>query len=242
MECKCLGEKDLKRYFEDGAFSGPINCVKGISLEALEGKLEKGAEDKTRVPMEEVEPCEKSPAVSNFAELESTHPEWISGCYQKASAVLVGEYNTFYLKFGKFLESLSWKAGCGAQHKIEWVRSADGDNFLEVSKEFDGGSFADCNWHAEEKHDKSLWIFDESQARGWTGTSRVNKEEQAAVKMEFPMPAWLRDLRNTQDCLRKTMSGSTVENPEDGRSSSVGTILEPTTNDNNFEDVDMEDF
>lgn len=190
--------------------------------------------------MEGVEPCDKSPVVGNYAELEKSHPDWVKTCLQKAAKVSVAEYNTFYLRFGKFVDSLAWKAGCGLQREIEWVRSDRGDNYLEVSKEFDGGSFSDCNWHKEEKHDESMWIFDETQARGWLGLSKVNKEEMMTAKMQYPMPAWLHDLRNAQECMLKTMSGSAVDNPSDGRSSSVGTIMEPTTNNDDLEDVELD--
>lgn len=227
-----------KRYQEKGAFSGPTKCKASLSLSELEDTLQENVENVTRVPMEEVEPCEKSPVVANFEELEEKHPNWIQTCFKQAAGVTATEYNSFYQRFAKFTDTLVWKAGCGAQHEAEWAITTEGDGFSTVSKEFDGGSFASCRWNREEQHDENMWIFDETRARGWTGTSKVNMEEQKTVKMQFPMPAWLHDLKRTKECLRNTAAGL-VENPsEGGQSTSVGTIMEPVAS-NSFNEYNQ---
>jgi len=224
-KCTCLGKAKLTRHQEVGAFSGPTMCKAETSLVELEDTLANNTEEMTKVPMEEVEPCEKSPVVANFAEVEEKHPEWVQTCYQKATKVAVKEFNKFYQHFAKFVDSLSWKAGCGAQHEVEWS-NPKGGGYEAVSKALDAGKFADCNWERELKNDENMWMFDEVQARGWTGTSRVNFEEQKKVTVDYPMPAWLHDLRAVQKCLKNTAAGQ-VENADDGQSTAVGTIMEP---------------
>jgi len=235
-KCKCLAKdgtegKELKLMVEEGSFSGPLTCDKKTSVEVLEEQIDDTQQENARVPMEEVAPCDKSEGVSNFEDLEQKNPEWIKTCYKKSTQVLTKEYNKFYLRFGKFVDSLTWKAGCGSQHKIEWVRNDRADNYLEVSEQNDAGLFSECNWRMEEKKDKDQYIFDEVRARGILGNSKVNLDEQKKIKMMYPMPAWLHDLRDTEECLLKSIAGSQVENPDSGRSSAVGTIMEPTSGD-----------
>jgi len=227
LKCTCLAKEGLTRHKEDGAFSGPTTCPKvQKSLFELEESFANNTVEILKVPIEEVEACPKSPTVSNFAELEKTHPDWIQQCYRDAGKVVVGEYNLFYQRFAHFVDGLVWKAGCGAQHEVKWVRDAKYDGFLQVAKEFNGGTFAECNWDREDQLDKDMWVFDETRARGWTGNSRVNMEEQKKVKMPFPMPSWLNDLRRAQKCLKSTASGH-VENADDARSTAVETIMGP---------------
>merc|ERR1719456_2018292 len=102
--------------------------------------------------MEAVDACgEKSPAVSNFAELEEKHPDWVKNCFRKAAEIATVEFNTFYQRFAKFVDMLTWKAGCGAHHEVEWEESAKANGFEAVSRAFDGGSFMGCNWTKAQK-------------------------------------------------------------------------------------------
>jgi hypothetical protein len=197
------------------------------SMKAIEDMYEKTLSELPMVPMEEAEPCQKSPAVSNFPQLEEEHAEWVSGCVLSATKVATVEYNKFYQRFANFVDMLTWKAGCGAQHEVPWEMSAKLNGFEKVSSTFDAGYFSGCDWDREEKLDESQkgWRFDDVSARGWTGTSRHNMDEQAAVKSQYPMPSWLRDLRNVRTCMQKTAAGDGAD-INSGISASVDTVME----------------
>jgi len=225
-QCTCLEQKGLTRHQEAGAFSGPTVCKKmDGSLQELEDQFAGNLNETTRVPMMEVEACEKSPIVSGFAELEQKHPQWVQTCFRAATKIVTIEFNAFYQRFAKFVDMLSWKAGCGAHHEVQWEESAKSNGFEAVAKKFDGGSFATCNWEREEKMDKGMWIFDETRARGWTGTSRVNMQDQFKMKTQYPMPSWLRDLRNVHQCLKKTAAGE-IADPNNGISSAIDEVVD----------------
>lgn len=231
-QCTCLAQDGLTRHQEKDAKSGPTVCQKHHeeTLQELEEAFQESTNETTKVPMEEIEACEKSPSVSNFAELEEKHMDWVQGCFKKATKVATIEYNTFYQRFARFVDMLTWKAGCGSRHEVEWEETAKRNGFEIVSKAFDGGSFADCNWQREESKDKNMWVFDETRARGWTRSSRVNMEEQSQMKTMYPMPSWLRDLRNVHPCVRKTTSGQ-VTDPNNAVSSAIDTLMEPAAMD-----------
>jgi len=231
-KCTCLSAEKLKRHQEPGAFSGPTVCKKTSdgSLREVEAEMEKHLNQTADTPMEEVEPCEKSPVVSNFAEVEEKHLDWLHHCYSKAGKEMTIEYNQFYERFAKFVDMLAWKAGCGANHESGWERNAKSAGLDIVSGTFDGGSFATCNWEREEQKDKNMWIFDDTRARGWTGTSKVYMDEQKIAKTKYPMPSWLRDLRQVHQCLRNSAAGQVV-NPDDGRSTAIDELLQPAAMD-----------
>jgi len=227
-ECVCLGKDGLTRHQEVGAFSGKTKCESEETLIQIEAKLEKNVTEITKVPMEETDPCEKSPVVYNYAEVEEKHGEWINTCYQKAAAVMTKEFNIFNERFAKFVDTLTWKAGCAAQHEVDLSVTGAGNGYMAVSKDFDGGSFSSCNWNRQEKNDEDMWIFDDSRARGWTGTSRINMQEQATAKLEYPMPSWLHDLKHVRQCLKNTAAGM-AEDANNDQSAAVGTIVDPVS-------------
>merc|ERR1719446_390788 len=123
----------------------------------------------------EVEPCEKSPAESNFEEVEKKHPEWVKQCYDKATKVVMKDYNEFHLKFAKFVDRLAWSSGCGG-NTDEVFRNSKDDPTEQVSSVYDAGTFDHCDWQHEAEKDDNMWHLDEDRARGWTGTSRITME------------------------------------------------------------------
>jgi hypothetical protein len=214
-KCICHGETGVKRYNQKGASSGPVNCKDSASsIKLADEELEENLNETTMVPMEQIEPCRaKSGAVSNVGQLEEKHMSWVEECLDDAAKIAVEDYNIFYKRFAVFADMLAWKAGCGGDYQHDWSSNAkDGDGMVRVSDEFDGGRFGDCNWDREEQLDKNIkWVYNEEKARGWTKTSRVNMNEQAKMKTPYPMPSWLRDLRNVHDCLKKTAGGNTAD-------------------------------
>jgi hypothetical protein len=234
-ECTCLAQAGTKRWNKEGVFSGPVNCPEEGSLAEFEDELEKKMVTVNAVPIEEHEPCEKSPQVSTYSQVEENHPDWVKTCYKKAVTALIPEFNQFYQRFAKFVDTLAWKAGCAAAHTLDWAKQGEGNGFLAVAPEvdgaFDGGSFSNCNWKAEAKADSDQkWVFDEKQARGWLSTSRVNLEEQHTAKIEYPMPQWLHDLRRMRECLKATAAGQSTK-PDDDQSAAVGSIMDPLASD-----------
>merc|ERR1719253_617545 len=231
LTCTCLGAGGLKRHQEDGAYSGPTKCKEYSDVETLkdvEDQFKQNLEDRTKVPMEEEQVCSQSAGVADFAAAEKDHSAWVKGCYNEAAAVVTKEYNTFYQKFARFVDMLAGKAGCRAQHEVPWEESAKRNGFEVVSSSFDGGSFADCNWEQQEQLDKGMWVFDETRSRGWISTSKVDMEAQARAQIQYPMPAWLRDLRNVAGCL-KTVAAGDVTNPKSGVSSAVSNLMMPAS-------------
>jgi len=232
--CKCLSQKNLKRHQEVGAFSGPTECKKVAHAESIldqEKAFEKNLNETVRVPMEEVDHiCPQSPSVSNAAELEKNHPDWVQSCYKDATKVVTIEYNKFYERFAAFVDMLAWKAGCGTQHEVSWQKSAKRNGFEVVSRDFDGGNFGTCNWEREATMDQTMWLFDEEQARGWLGLNRINMDEQKTLTMNYPMPAWLHDLKNAHACLKNTAAGP-VTNANDGKSTAIDDIMQPAAMD-----------
>jgi len=122
---------------------------------------------------------------------------------------------------------LTWKAGCGARHEVEWEETSKRNGFEVVSSTFDGGNFGDCDWQREQARDKNMWRFDETRERGRIFSDRINQEEQSKMKTSYPMPAWLRDLRNVHKCLQKTAAGNGVADPNNGVSSAIDQVMEP---------------
>jgi len=232
--CSCLAQKDLNRHQEEGAFSGPTVCKKmsdPASILEQEKAFEKNLNETVRVPMEELDNlCPKSPSVSDAADLEKTHPDWVRTCYKDATKAVTREYNKFYQRFAQFVDMLAWKAGCGMPHEVTWSVNAKSNGFEKVSKDFDGGSFADCDWDREETMDQTMWIFDAEKARGWLGLNRINMDEQKTMTIKYPMPAWLHDLKNTHNCLKNTAAGQ-VANPNDDKSTQINDIMEPAAMD-----------
>jgi hypothetical protein len=238
-ECVCLGKDDAKRHQEAGASSGPVVCGGKLddSVETLEGKYEENlVQAAPNVPMLEVEPCdEKSPTVGNYPEVEEKHGVWVEGCYRKVAKSVTEDYNKFYEKYGRFVDSMAWQAGCGAQRELQWNQGG----WLEVSNEFDGGSFIDCDWAHEKSMDdgqealrnKLPWLRDADNARGWFGMSKVVKEDQAKATMPYPMPSWLHDLKRQQSCLRKTAAGKVSGDNADERSTALSDMMGPTAMD-----------
>lgn len=211
-----------------GSSSGPTSCGKpDDSVEAREERFqEQLSEAPINAPMEEVEPCEKSEAVSNYEGAETAHEEWVKGCLTKATAVVTTEFNTFFKRIGKHLDSLAKSAGCGAQRLTSW----DQGGWTSIAQDsFDSGKFGDCNWkHEEEMDSKMVWHADEERARGWTGSSKVAIEEQMKAKIGYPMPTWLKDLSRQLECMENTAAGK-VKNNADGRSTAVNTMMESAT-------------
>jgi hypothetical protein len=158
------------------------------------------------VPVDQLEPCKdaKSPGVSNFAELEQKHPDWVKSCFAKATKLVTVEFNTFYKRLGKFVDTLAWQAGCGAQRAVQW----DQGGWNSVSTANDGGSFGSCNWRKEEELDRNMnklpWMQDREKSRGWMGYSKIDMDEQKTVTTQYPMPTWLHDLKRQLSCLTNT--------------------------------------
>jgi hypothetical protein len=231
-KCVCLSAsgdgKTLKRYTEDDSFSGPTVCPSlDKSLREVEESYKEN--DLTTVPMDEVEVCDKSEAESDFAAVEQSQGQWERKCLKKATKLAIMEYNKFYQRFAAFVDMLAWKAGCGTQHEVPWEMSAKLNGFEVVSSTFDAGHFADCDWSRQEEMDSHIsWVFDETRSRGWTGTSRINMEEQKKMTLQYPMPAWLRDLRNVRTCLRKTAAGECTTDTNSCISAAVDNVLEDT--------------
>jgi len=48
--------------------------------------------------------------------------------------------------------------------------------------------------------------------------------------MNYPMPAWLHDLKNAHACLKNTAAGP-VANANDGKSTAIDDIMEPAAMD-----------
>merc|ERR1719329_1164900 len=189
-ECTCLKADGLQRRYHEGSHSGPTVCGKpDDSLEAREEAYEENlVEVMPNAPMEEVEACEeKSPSVSNYLEVEKNHPEWVKKCYANVTKVVTAEFNTFYKRIGKFMDSMTWMASCGAKRELEWNEGG----WMAASDKFDAGSFQECDWALEEEMDKKTdrWYADHEMSRGWTGTSKVNMDEQKTATMQYPMQA-----------------------------------------------------
>merc|ERR1719198_478761 len=122
MTCTCLSEKKLKRHQEDGAFSGRTNCKNTeASLSRMEEQFEESLNETVKIPMDDVEACEKSSPVSDWKDLEEKHPDWVQSCLRKATKITTIEFNAFYQRFAKFVDMLTWKAGCGASHEVAWT-------------------------------------------------------------------------------------------------------------------------
>jgi len=231
-KCTCFGEEGLHRNQEDGSHSGPTVCGKQgeNSMESREDEFEDALDEAIpNTPMEEIAPCpEKSPSSSDFADVVANHNEWAKKCYTSATEVVIVEFNKFYKRIAKFLDSLAMMAGCGAQREIQW----DQGGWLSVSQSFDAGTFGDCNWVREEALDKSqgrtAWVEDQEKARGWTGTNKIDMDEQKKVTMPFPMPSWLADLRRQHKCMESTAIGQVAQNG-DARSSALNTMMEPVS-------------
>merc|ERR1719310_672268 len=120
------------------------------------------------------------------------------------------DYNEFYKKFAEFVDRLGWTSGCGLRidSVFEGQSDTEGSPFLRVSDENDGGSFAGCDWQRETEMDKNIWVLDATdRSRGWTGTSGISIDEQQQIKMEFPMPLWLRAVARYGECFRNTAAG-----------------------------------
>merc|ERR1719498_924276 len=69
------------------------------------------------------------------------------------------------------------------------------------------------------------WYADHEMSRGWTGTSKVNMDEQKTATMQFPMPSWLHDIKRQLSCLKNTAAGLAVD-VNDARSTAVSTVME----------------
>jgi len=228
-KCTCLKEEGLKRIKYIGYHSGPTVCGKpDDSVEAREEAFEVNVDEAMpNVPMDEVEPCdEKSPAESDFSQVEKKHLGWNHACLTNATKVITSEFNQFYKRIGRFVDSMAWMAGCGAQRELQW----DQGGWHEVSKEFNGGSFSQCNWDREEEMDAKMVHYQEDaeRARGWTGTSKVVMESMKAAVANYPMPAWLHDLRRQLKCLKDTAKGQ-VTAGADARSTAVNTLMQPAS-------------
>jgi len=186
--CTCLGLSEgtgsLHRYSKEDSISGPIRC----SGEEHNYQTNEEKEETPHVPMKELTACSKSEIVGNVNELQEKHTDWLENCYQNASALVIGEYNPFYKRFAKFVDKLAVRAGCPGAN----LRSLDEENWVDISPEFDGGSFAQCNWEDEEEHERK---------RGITGSSRVVFDDQKSLKLEYPLPEWLRRLVTLKPCL-----------------------------------------
>jgi hypothetical protein len=226
-KCLCHGGQGAKRYNEKGSSSGPVNCKNARTIKMAEDEIEEKLNQTNLVPMDQAEPCidqglGKSAAVSNVGQLEEKYPSYVKECLYDATEVALKEYNVFYKRFAEFVDMLAWKAGCGAQHQYDWSYSAkDGDGMAKVSDQYDAGSFGDCDWEKEEAADKKIkWVYNEESARGWTKTSRVNMDEQAKVKTQYPMPSWLHDLKAVHPCLKRTAAGNVAE---DGMNNGIST-------------------
>jgi len=173
--------------------------------------------------------------VSNFKELQAKHPDWVRQCISKATEALASSFNKFNLPFAKFLDSLAWKSGCAAKHEAKWNQE---EGFTTAAKDFDAGLFSSCPWgtkeQEEEKDNKNVWMVDETAARGWTGTSRINLDEQKAATMKYTMPAWLHDIYKVRTCMKSTAAGGQVEDPNSPQGAAVGTIMGPVASPNEF--------
>jgi hypothetical protein len=227
-QCTCYSAKGERRV-EAGASSGLTTCTPTTSLSEAEAELAQNVEEKNKVPVEDVEPCEKSQAVGAWPEVEENQEAWVKQCLMKTGEVATVEFNRFNAKFASFVDALAWKAGCGAQHEVNW----EGDGMSKISKELDGGSFGECDWKKEAKADADMWYFDEERKRGFWGKSK-HSEDQKNVRMHYPIPAWLHDLRNVHICLKRTAAGM-VENVDNHQSSAVGTIMDPMAPGSGFE-------
>jgi len=221
----------LNRYKEMGAHSGPLTCQNFNSLQLQDEKLEAHLDTTPNAPMEEIQPCEKSPPVRNFEELEEKHPEWIKKCYTKAMKLVVAEFNPFYKKFARFVEKLAWASGCGSRsEKLFGDQKKDG--WSGVAQHFDAGSFGTCNWQREAEKDAKMYHFDDEKARGWLGQNLISLEELAKVKTQYPLPQWLHNLRRMQTCMQQTAAGKPPPNltpKEQGLTEAVSEIMESAT-------------
>jgi len=156
--------------------------------------------------VDQLEPCkdDKSPGVANFAELEQKHPDWVKKCYAKATKLVTVEFNSFYKRLGKFVDTLAWQAGCGAQREVQW----DQGGWTSVSTANDGGSFGSCDWRKNEELDRDMnklpWMQDREKSSGWMGYSKIDMDEQKTVTTQYPMPTWLHDLKRQLSCLTNT--------------------------------------
>jgi len=223
--CTCF-KTGATRHTEDGVSSGPTICAKpDDSVEAREDRFQAQLEESAiNAPMKEIETCDsKSEGVSDYAQAEKDHPEWVKKCMTSAVSVITKEFNSFYKRIGTSLDSMAWSAGCGAQRATAW----DEGGWNSVSQDsFDSGSFGDCDWNKEEEMDKKMrWHEDTSHSRGWTGTSKVDMDSQAKATIGFPMPTWLKDLSRQMPCLENTAAGKVKDNA-DGRSTAINTMME----------------
>merc|ERR1719181_897346 len=136
--------------------------------------------------MMEVEPCEKSPAESNWKNIEKKQLPWLKDCYRKATSIVVEEFNEFNRKFAEFIDRLAWTSGCGARTdsifgdpkygngwtalseywSTEKKLDSDGVEIIDWKDEFRKWRY--CDWAKEEEAEKDMWEFDHARARGWT--------------------------------------------------------------------------
>jgi hypothetical protein len=228
-KCTCLKQEGLEMHAEPGSQSGPATCAEvNDSLEARETAYANMLKETTpEVPIEEIEPCRDEPGksnpASNIRQVEQNQKPWLQTCLKKATGEVMKEYNRFYKRMAKFVDTMAWQAGCVAQREVD----REHGGWLQISQDFDAGSFQDCNWAFEKKLDeKHPPEVDEERSRGWTGTNKINMDTQATIEHKYPMPSWLWDLKRQLPCLKKTAGGQ-VADISDGRSTAVENLMHP---------------
>eukprot|EP00929_Paragymnodinium_shiwhaense_P050921 TRINITY_DN25634_c0_g1_i1.p1 TRINITY_DN25634_c0_g1~~TRINITY_DN25634_c0_g1_i1.p1 ORF type:complete len:1088 (+),score=327.62 TRINITY_DN25634_c0_g1_i1:76-3339(+) len=216
-DCRCFENSEgLYRQQESNWISGPVYCPAAAGEDKDSTKLAVETEslnhEKSRVPMTEITPCEKSVPVSNIEAIEADEKEWLQGCFEKASRVVTQDFNPFYQKFSKFIERLAWMSGCGdvlydggvsGYEEDDWEAQAPWD------EEDTGATFGQCEWNEKLHTAEGEWVRNEEEGRGWTGTSRINLDEQAKMQQGYPMPKWLARLKRMQNCLYRTATTDT---------------------------------
>jgi len=192
--------------------------------------LANSLQDSAKVPMTEIEPCEKSHGFSSFSEVEEKHPEWVKTCAKNATKVVTKEFNRFHKKFAKFIDRLAWSSGCGARADSIFGDAKGTDGWGAVSEDFDAGLWSTCDWSREEKSDENLWELDEERARGFFGWSKIGRHEQQKAKIEFTMPLWLANIRRYQKCFQTITEGHVEGSDQAERAETAAAIMGPMEN------------
>lgn len=217
-KCKCQRGSGQRIYVK-GSISGPMVCNKDHQKkdedEAHQTEEQKQAAPDT--PMVETKPCTLSPGVSDIAQLEDKHPDWVKACHVNVSKVVVKHYNPFYKRFAKFSNLLARTAGCMGEYEGHQALFQGDAWYLGISNNFDFADFSTCNWEREKRND-GAWVPDDEREEGWIRSYKISLEEQKLMKIQFPLPEWLEDRRKVRDCIDAKFPGLMHEEPGDAMS------------------------